>query len=99
VLGNGKRRIGEYIGYEVDFWENAPYGCQQYADRELTLYLCREIRKFKPKIVITMPPFEQHTDHIMCYAATFKAVLMARCPFDSIFGSERLMRIEEPGVK
>ncbi len=94
-----EKKIGEYIGYEVDFWENAHSVRQQYADRELTLYLCREIRKFKPEIVIAMPPFEQHVDHIMCYAATFKAVLMARCPFDSVFGSENLMRVEEPGVK
>ncbi|OGV52419.1 MAG: hypothetical protein A2017_10910 [Lentisphaerae bacterium GWF2_44_16] len=94
-----EQKAGEALGYEVDFWDAGPLTCQQYADRELTLYICRQIREFKPEIVLCMPPYEQHADHVMCYAATFKAVLMARCPFDFDAGSENLMREEEPGVK
>lgn len=94
-----ERKAATTLGYAVEFWELGHPTCKQYADKALTLHLCRRIREFKPEIVLCMPPYDQNPDHTMCFAATFNAVLKARCPFNTEFRSELLLDAEDPEEK
>jgi len=94
-----ERAAAKILGYNVIFLKTQLYS-NMYADKKISLEICSFIRKFKPEIVITMPPYEQNADHFMCYAATLRAALMARCPFkDRAAGSEKILDMEDKEVK
>ena len=87
------------LGYEVAFLDEASVYSSQPPSSDQCLSLCRLIRELKPEIVMAMPPFDQNTDHGGWGAATLRAVLMARCPFEGAANSERLLDPSDPGAR
>ena len=51
---------------------------EAYASRETCAKLAEIFKKLQPRAVITHWPMDHHLDHVMTYAATMKAVQLAR---------------------
>ena len=70
------KKVSKLIGYNHKFLNGEDFNLTR--SKELIYRLIKEIRDFKPNIVITLPPYDYHNDHRKTFEITQEAVRFAR---------------------
>ncbi len=80
------KKVSKFLGYTHKFLNGKDFNL--FRDKNLILQLIKEIRDFKPDIVITLPPYDYHNDHRLTFSITEEAVRFARTGFRPDLGEK-----------